>query len=175
MAHDAPMRLLTAILLLLSPAAWAEDMPGVAGWSVAPGDALPLTALRSPEGEDLSPKLQGHKVVLHYWATWCVPCIAELPAVDRMAGELEAKGVMVVAVSLDRKTEDLRRFLARHGTPAHLVLAQDADRGTAKVLKLSMVPDTILSGPDGRETARLNGSGDWAGADRRQLESLMFP
>lgn len=168
-------RLLTAALLLLSSAAWAEDLPDIAAWSIAPGPALPLSQLHSPEGEELSPRLQGHKVVLHYWATWCVPCVAELPAVDRMAGELEAKGVVVVAVSLDRKTEDLRRFLTRHGTPAHLILAQDAERSTAKSLKLSMVPDTILSGLDGQEIARLNGSGDWTGSDRRQLESLMAP
>jgi len=166
-------RLLTAALLLLSSSVCAEDLPDIPGWSIAPGPALPLSQLHSPEGEMLSPKLQGRKVVLHYWATWCVPCVAELPAVDRMAGELEAKGVVVVAVSLDRRTEDLHRFLSRYGTPAHLMLAQDAERSTAKTLKLSMVPDTILSSLDGQEIARLNGSGNWTGPDRRQLESLM--
>ncbi len=61
---------------------------------------------------DLS-KLRGKVVVLNLWATWCTPCIEELPSLLAMQKQLP--GVTVVAVSLDEDDEVYRRFLTQHG------------------------------------------------------------
>jgi thiol-disulfide isomerase/thioredoxin len=167
-------RLLALLFLLLAPwPALAEDGPDASVWSAGSATRPALSDLVTLSGEPLAPKLQGKKVLLHFWATWCGPCIVELPALDRLAAELEGRGLVVVAVSLDRKTDDLTRFLERQGTPAHLLMVQDAERKLAKPLGLKILPSTIVLGADGIETARLTGTGDWSGADRQRLEEKL--
>lgn len=164
-------RLFALLLLLLAP--WtvlAEDGPMASVWSDGSATRPALDDLITLGGEPVAAKLQGKRVLLHFWATWCPPCIVELPALDRLAAELEGRGLVVVAVSLDRKTEDLIHFLNRQGTPTHLLMVQDPERKLAKPLGLKVLPATIVLGADGVETTRLTGMGDWSGADRKHLE-----
>ena len=167
-------RFLAILILLLAPwSALAEDGPDASVWSAGTASKPALDSLVTLSGEPLAAKLQGKKVLLHFWATWCAPCIVELPALDRLAAEMEGRGLVVVAVSLDRKTDDLTRFLERQGTPAHLLIVQDTERKLAKPLGLKILPTTIVLGADGAETARLTGTGDWNGLDRKQLEEKL--
>lgn len=167
-------RILAFLFLLLAPwPALAEDAPMVSVWSAGSATRPTLDDLTTLGGEPLAAKLQGKRVLLHFWATWCPPCIVELPALDRLAAEMERRGLVVVAVSLDRKPEDLTRFLNRQGTPAHLQMVQDPERKLAKPLGLKVLPATIVLGIDGAEIARLTGMGDWSGADRKQLEEKL--
>ena len=163
-------RLLALLFLLLAPwPALADNAIDEAFWSAGSGTTPALADLVTLNGEPLAAKLQGKTVLLHFWATWCPPCIVELPALDHLAAEWEGRGVVIVAVSLDRSPEELNRFLLRQGTPAHLLMIQDPQRKLAKPLGLKVLPATILLGNDGAETARLTGMGDWDGADRLRL------
>ena len=90
------------------------------GWSLwrAPADEpLPADwwALRfdKPEGGELAlASLRGQAVVLNFWATWCPPCIKELPEFDRLHRAYSARGVQVVGLAVDGPTP-VRQFLAR--------------------------------------------------------------
>src|SRR5450631_50043 len=88
-----------AVLSALPARVGAADAP-------APGStvALEVTTLA---GEDFDlARLRGHVVVVHFWATWCVPCIEEMPALETFYGHYRARGVEVIALSQDR-TRDL--------------------------------------------------------------------
>jgi thiol-disulfide isomerase/thioredoxin len=117
-------------------------------------------------------ELGGGPTLLHFWATWCVPCVAELPALDRLAEELGRQGVKVLVVSEDRGgANDVRPFLARLAPMPHLTVLLDPERRAAARLQLKAVPTTLVVGADGRERARLTGAGDWAASDRAMLSA----
>ena len=55
--------------------------------------------------------LRGKVVVLNYWATWCPPCIEEMPSLEKLHEALASKGLAVVAVSVDERFSDIKRFV----------------------------------------------------------------
>ena len=68
----------------------------------------------SPEGEPLDPNAWlGRPLVLNFWATWCPPCVKELPELDRFARERESLGWQVVGIALDQ-AQAVRGFLKKH-------------------------------------------------------------
>ncbi len=107
----------------------------------------------------------GRGVVVNFWATWCPPCVAELPALARMAGMLAAEGIAVLALSVDRGgTEKVKGYFRDNAISGLEVLA-DPKSVAARALNTRGVPTTIIIDRAGRETARLEGPADWAGHD----------
>jgi thiol-disulfide isomerase/thioredoxin len=111
----------------------------------------------------------GRVVVLNFWATWCAPCVRELPSLDRLQKRLKKKGVKVVALSLDRGgPEAVREFFADNGID-HLDVYVDATMAAQAVFKIPGLPTTILIDREGRERGRLVGPADWAGKEPAEL------
>lgn len=174
-----PLRVLLALLVwaLAAPVVRADGAPAVSTW-VTPthSAALPATTLEDVVGKRVMlPPVQGKFTVLHFWATWCVPCIAELPALGWLAAELAPRGVMVLAVSEDRGSRsEVAPFLARRPLPpGPLAVLLDPHRSLARELAVSVVPTTIVYDSGGRERIRLVGSGSWTGADKEKLLAAM--
>lgn len=113
--------------------------------------------------------LAGKPILLNLWASWCMPCVAELPALDRLKPALEAKGVALVALSLDRagKTAVLNTF-ARLGIKA-LDIRTDEKREAAEKLQAPALPTTLLIDAKGREIARYIGAAEWDGPPAARL------
>jgi len=114
--------------------------------------------------------------LLHFWASWCLPCRDELPALAALQSDLRKDGVRVVAVSIDRLGWDVIdrtiEKLSVHG----LELFHDRDREAAVALGIEGLPTTVLIDAQGREVARMRGQGDWADqAVRRQLLNFASP
>src|SRR5262249_44257408 len=82
--------------------------------SVAPTFRLPALA----GGEVDLASLRGRPVLLNFWATWCPPCVSEMPSLERLYRTLGKEGLAVVTVSVDEDDETLRRFVEEH----HLTL-----------------------------------------------------
>lgn len=103
----------------------------------------------------------GRGVVLNLWATWCVPCVAEMPALDALAGRLEGSGIVIVPVSSDRGAAAVvRRFYAAHAI-AHLGIWLDPKGLAARGWGARGLPTTLIIDRQGREQARLEGGIAW--------------
>jgi thiol-disulfide isomerase/thioredoxin len=112
--------------------------------------------------------------LVHFWASWCLPCREELPALARLQADLRRDGVQVVTISLDRLGWDaIDRTVEKLGVSG-LALFHDLNREAATALNVRGLPTTILVDAHGRETARLHGQGDWDDAAlRRDILSLV--
>ncbi len=131
---------------------------------------LPSFAIHDGDGNPAGIEaLRGRAVVLNLWASWCPPCVAELPALDRLVPLATAKGVAVVAVSLDRGgAETVTRTFARLGIKS-LALRLASPHAAAQQLDATALPVTLLIDARGREVARLIGGAEWDDAKALRL------
>ena len=107
----------------------------------------------------------GKGVVLNLWATWCVPCVAEMPSLAALAGRLAGSGIVVLPLSTDRGGAPVvKKFFASHAVSG-LGVWLDPKGSVAEALHLRGLPTTLIVDRQGRERARLEGGADWAGAD----------
>jgi thiol-disulfide isomerase/thioredoxin len=103
----------------------------------------------------------GRGVVLNLWATWCVPCVAELPALATLARRGAALGIDVVPLSSDRGgAAAVERFYAAHGLAA-LPVWLDPKGEVGRALGARGIPTTLVIDRMGRERGRLEGAADW--------------
>ena len=103
----------------------------------------------------------GRFVVLNLWATWCTPCIKELPALDRLQKTLGGPDFMVLALSLDRGgLLDVNSFWIRTGL-SDLDIYLDPTMSVGQTLSARGLPTTLLVNRDGMEIARLEGPVEW--------------
>lgn len=108
---------------------------------------------------------QGEGLVVNLWATWCAPCVEEMPALDALNAALEGSGIRVLPLSADFKGADaVRPFFARNGIAALPVLIDKRGR-LAQAFGVPGLPTTILIGADGREKGRVLGVAEWDDAD----------
>lgn len=116
--------------------------------------------------------LRGKPVLIDFWATWCGPCVAELPTLKRAHQRFADQGLVIVSVSLDNQAETARKFASQQGMTWPQLWAQDAFKGElAELYGVSGVPATFLIGPDGKVVAK-----DLRGKKLlRQIEKLVLP
>ena len=154
-----------------------DDAAPASGNEAAPGEAdrteagAPLPALRFGDGAgrtlDLA-ALKGRPVLLNLWATWCAPCVAEMPQLDALAEEYDGR-LAVVTVSQDIGGAKLvEPFFAR----ARLQRLQpwlDPDNRLTAALDAGQLPTTVLYDAQGREVWRVAGPLDWEGEEAAAL------
>lgn len=116
-------------------------------------------------------ELRGRVVVLNFWATWCSPCVEELPWLDQMARELGPRGVSVVGASLDEAGwAAVKPFLARHPVSYPVILGNDAV--LSQYGEISALPATVILSREGEVRAVHRGRIDPA-ALRAQVEKAL--
>ncbi len=116
---------------------------------------LPPLSIRTRGGDQLDLKALRRPTLLHFWATWCLPCRAELPGLLAFA---EEHGVDVVAVALDKDWADVDRFLEGR-RPSDVFLGDAGEVESA--LHVSALPVTFLVDADGQLRLRFDGARDW--------------
>ena len=126
-----------------------------------PPTALPAARFTTLDGAPRTlADYAGKPVVLNLWATWCIPCVAELPELDRLA----ASGVVVLAVSADRGgAATVRPFAASHHLD-HLTVLLDPGNAAVGALGVAGFPTTLLIGADGRLRGTMEGPAAWGQA-----------
>ncbi len=102
---------------------------------------------------------RGRPILLNIWATWCGPCLREMPAIDRLAADprIKAKGVAVVCVSVDRDAATVRRFAGEKARGMTILRATSVP----PVFQTEGIPATFLIAPDGRVVASQVGAARW--------------
>lgn len=151
----------TSALLALVILALATCVAHAAGvlqpWRGGPTPAL---ALDTVAGRPLSlADFRGRTVIVNFWATWCEPCVAEMPALERLRKRLAAKGVEVIGVNYAENAARIRPFVERFGLSFPVVRDHD---GTARsAWHVEMFPTSFVVGPDQRIALRAAGEIDW--------------
>ena len=125
------------------------------------GTIAPPTAFEDPEGAPTSlADFRGRPVLLNLWATWCGPCVVEMPALDALAAR-EAERLQVLTVSQDLDGRDrIEAFFAKRGY-RNLDTWLDPQMALMAALKVDTLPTTILYDSKGRELWRVTGMEDW--------------
>lgn len=135
--------------------------------ALAGGDA-PDVRLELPGEGETSLKAaiaaaKGRRVLVNLWATWCPPCLAEMPALDALAGDAADK-VLVLPVSQDMEGwQAVDGFFAK-GKFKTITPLLDQPGSLGEALKARGLPMTVLYGADGKEIWRVSGTPDWASA-----------
>jgi thiol-disulfide isomerase/thioredoxin len=106
----------------------------------------------------------GKIVLLNIWATWCTPCRKEMPALDRLQTALGGIDFEVVALSIDRRMDAVRKFFAEVGIQ-RLAMYLDSSAKATRQLGAVGLPTTLLIDREGREIARLIGPAEWDAPD----------
>ena len=105
---------------------------------------------------------RGRGVVLNLWATWCAPCVAELPSLAALARAMAGTKIAVLALSSDRGGAPVvERFYAAHRITGLPVLL-DPEGTVMGLLGARGIPTTYLITPDGKEAGWVEGAQDWA-------------
>lgn len=107
---------------------------------------------------------RGRAVLLNLWATWCVPCRKEMPALDRLQARLGGPGFEVVALSIDKKgLPVVQAFYAELGLKALAIYVDDSG-GVVRAVGALGIPTTLLVDAQGREIGRAIGAKEWDAA-----------
>jgi thiol-disulfide isomerase/thioredoxin len=103
----------------------------------------------------------GRVGLLNFWASWCEPCRAEMPSLERLARRREADGLTVLAINFKESAATIRRFL--EGTPIGLPVLRDGDGAAARAWQVRIFPSTVLVDRAGRARGVVLGEMDWEG------------
>jgi cytochrome c biogenesis protein CcmG, thiol:disulfide interchange protein DsbE len=124
--------------------------------------------LATGDSVSLRDRYRGSVTLVNVWATWCVPCRVEMPAMERLYQSLAPRGFKIAAVSIDEGgPEDVQAF----GQELKLSfdLLQDRSTGVQQIYQTTGVPESFLLNRDGIIVKRVIGAHDWNSAVNRQL------
>jgi len=138
--------------------------------ATTPPRPAPIETFFDGEGGDVSLlDFSGKVVVLNLWATWCAPCVRELPSLDRLQAAMAGEGLAVVAVSVDRGgAETVRPYFDRLGI-ANLAIYVDTENRLGGILGLEVLPSTIIISRTGTMVGNLIGAAEWDAPEAQAL------
>lgn len=124
--------------------------------------AAPPVVFQDPTGKRVTlADYAGHALVVNLWATWCGPCVAELPSFAAIAPRLRAAHVLVLPISIDiGGAADVRPFYASHGIRTLPVLL-DPNGDNMAVLGTNSIPYSIVINAAGKMVGTMDGAANW--------------
>lgn len=133
------------------------------------GSIAPNTGFEDPQGRPVTlASFRGKPLLINFWATWCGPCIVEMPALDRLAArEGETLKVLTISQDTDGRAAVTQFFRARNFQ--HLEAYLDGETALMMALQLDTLPTTILYDAEGREVWRMTGATEWEGERATRL------
>lgn len=155
------------------PATAPDDATPPAG-VVAVGDRLPALTIERLDGVVDTVPGDGRALVINVWATWCPPCRAEMPSLQRLSDRLGSDRYAVVGISIDEDADFVAEYLRDVGVDfaRHIDSTQAITR---QVLGAVALPQTLLVDADGTVVARMVGEREWDSPDMQALVEALYP
>jgi peroxiredoxin len=140
--------------------------------SAKEGGEAPAFTITTDQGTKVTPQSFGGKLlVLNFWATWCAPCVQEIPSLNVFQQKYAGKGVVVVAISVDKNPDKYRAFLER--LPVSFATARDASADISAQYGTFQYPETYLI-KDGRVLRKYANAENWTNEDiTHYVDSLL--
>jgi thiol-disulfide isomerase/thioredoxin len=186
MSGRIPARTLFGILVLClglgAASVWLFRSKGQLPSSSNSGDYFGKLAIEKPSKlipapdftlEDLSGKpislksLKGRVIFLNFWATWCVPCRQEMPAMERLHRDFKEKGLIILAVNFREPQEEIRPFLSELGLTFTVLL--DREGRVSEEYGAWSLPLSYIINRNGEFVGKAIGSREWDGSAARKL------
>lgn len=149
----------------------------VIGWSLQDrsakeGGRAPEFSIRTDNGTVMTATSFGGKLlVLNFWATWCAPCVQEIPSLHEFQKRFKNSGVVVLAVSVDKNEATYRAFL--NGVHVSFATARDPNADISAAYGTFQYPETYII-KDGRVMRKFAQAEDWLSDDMTQyVQSLL--
>ena len=117
---------------------------------------------------------RGKVVLVNFWATWCEPCLTELPTLERLRAAYAGRALVVLAVQMGGSARMARNTAEKLSLRFPMLL--DPEQAASKAWRVDLLPTSFLIGPDGAVAFTHAGELDWSGPDARQrIERLLPP
>ena len=135
-----------------------------------PALPVPETRFVDKAGKEMAlADFKGRVVLVNFWATWCPPCVAELPSLDRLQAEMGGKDFTVLAINEDRQGAALAvPFLEKHKIE-NLAVHVDRQMALARALGVRGMPSTFLVDRTGKIVGSLAGEAQWDSPEAKAL------
>ena len=158
----------TTLLALAAPSPAAAPAP----W---PGGPTPPLVLKDLDGREVRlDAFRGRTVVVNFWATWCAPCVEEMPSLMRLREKFAPQGLEVIAVNFQENAARIKPFLMRNGLDFPVVRDHDGSARTA--WGVNVFPSSFVIGPDQKVAFVVVGEADWSGPTiEPRIRSILFP
>jgi peroxiredoxin len=124
------------------------------------GSAAPDFTVQDTDRKVSLNQLRGKVVVLNFWATWCPPCVEEMPSLVQMQQKMRSKGVEVLAISVDADESAYRRFLKDHNVD--LLTVRDPGQKSNNLYGTFKFPETYIIDRNGVLRRKFIGPVDWS-------------
>lgn len=149
-----------AVLTVAFVASLWPSFQNLTGAGVEVGDDAPDFSLMSDRGQTIQLKdFRGKFLVLNFWATWCPPCLEELPSLNRFHEQFAQRGVVVLGISVDEDADTYREFLKKAGV--QFLTARDPEKKVSRSYGTFKYPETYFIDKQGKIVQKIVGARDW--------------
>lgn len=140
----------------------------------APVELAPIVFSDESDAPVAASDFKGKVVLLNFWATWCPPCLEEMPSLDRLQAELGGEDFEVVAVNLDLRGKDRPLGWMADNDVTHLAFYHDRSQKSPAAVGAGGMPTTLLIDRSGREVGRLEGAAEWDSEEAKEIIRLLI-
>jgi cytochrome c biogenesis protein CcmG/thiol:disulfide interchange protein DsbE len=172
MPQLAKRLLLPALIAVATAAFLASLWPVFEGSStsvVQIGDEAPEFSLMAENGQPIQLKdFRGKFVILNFWATWCPPCVEEMPSLERFNDQFSRRGVVVLGVSVDEDRNAYQQFLRKAGV--QFLTVRDPERKVSRLYGTFKYPETYFINREGKVVQKVIGPANWT--DPQMIEYM---
>jgi peroxiredoxin len=145
-----------------------EHLFDAMGMAKVPAKVAPNFTLSTVDGQQVSlHQYRGKVVFLNFWATWCIPCREEMPALEQLHQTYQSQDLTILSIDLKESADQVRAFFQKHSLSFPALLDQNGS--VFRDYLVAGMPTTYLIGRDGTLRARGVGGRDWTRTEALQL------
>jgi len=147
----------------------AEEENNAIVWHAQPIPGPLATVFQDGAGADVTlASFKGKVMVVNYWATWCAPCVKEMPTLNDLQAQMGGPAFEVIAISQDREGAKVTAPFVAKNEWTKIAYYNEPKARFAKDAKMRGLPTTLILDKSGQELGRLEGTIDWTRADVKE-------